>query len=915
MISQYITLLNVRSEYSFFNSLIKIKEYINFANINHLKTLAIIDHNNIHGAIEFYFQCLKNKIKPIIGLNCNFNFQNNIFNVNFLIKNTNGLYSLMILISLLDQQKNILDLKKLKKNNFHNLILIFNLNNQSQIKIIKLFCHFYEINFQENIFFGLSNFLNNNEDNLWTDRYKEKIIFNPEINYLFKNQKDAYTNLVFLKNKTRRINHHFHYLSLEEIKLNYLDSLIFKNSLKNLQNLILKINFTWPKIFSLDIFNFQELLAKNNTSLKFITNLCQKRLVDLKLEDNAKYQQRLKFELQQVEKFNFINYFLIVYDFIQYSKKNQIMIGFGRGSAAGSLISYLLNISKIDPIKYNLIFSRFLNQYRNNFADIDVDVEDEKRMTVLKYLQDKYQNHFGLILTFQTFKFNSLCLELSNLYQLSNIEKEALVNNKQFYLFLKNHNYNDFLKFLKVNKMFRYLNQKYKNLFLTFFNLYDLKKSTSTHASGFLVAKSELWNYICSQKNFNNLAISHFDSASLEKINLVKFDLLALRYLTILRKIISWSKLKKLPSFDYLNHDLKTFTLLNQGDTLGIFQLQSKYLKNILKYYQLKNFHDLIVLNALLRPGPKQQIDSYIYLKKHNKIKIYDSLITKFLKPTNGIIIFQEQILEILRSFAHLSYQNCEKIRYAISKKKINLIQETKTYFFKNALALKRDQEAITKIWNLILKFSNYAFNKAHASCYSLLSYYLAYFKAHEPKVFFTVYLNEKTFWDLHKFDLIQKFKHYNLKLSFPSLNNNVFWFEFGVDNKIFIPLKYFKNMSWKFLNALNLNQFTILNFLNSKNINVFLFVSFLKKYFLSWKDLQTLIIIDYFKKFKINKSILLYNIDLIYHWNNNKNFASKHNMIIPKLMKPQNLLLEEIINLEYQNLGFILSKINKKTP
>jgi len=913
MKSNFITLLNVRSEYSFFNSLIKIDDYIEFAKKNHLKALTMIDDGNIFGAIEFYFSCEKNNIKPIIGINTNLEFEDVIYNLNLIIQNQNGFYSLMKLIALIEKQQNLLNLKKIKTNYFSNLFVIFNIHEKIQIKKIKKFCNLYQLNFDEQIFYGIKKCF---ENDFFKNINLKKIIFNYEINYLFRNQIDIFKNLIAIKNKEKFKNNkisllnHFHYLKFNEIKKLLNNEIIFNASLKNLNYLISKINFKWFPVLKPDIFNYQDFLEQNTTNLELITKICKQRLKKLKLDNDLKYQKRFIFELEQIKKFNFLNYFLIVYDFVNYSNKNNIMIGPGRGSAAASLISYLLDITKIDPLKYNLIFSRFLNKYRSNYADIDIDVEDEKRVELLKYLQNKYQNHFCLILTFQNFKFNSLCLELFSLYEFIESEKKIILENDDFKKFLIKNDFKSFQEFLTQNKLFRYLDQKYENLFRTFFCLYNFKKNTSTHASGFLVSKTNLNNYIYNEKNSNNFFISHFNAKSLAKLNLVKFDLLGLKHLSILKKMLNLSNLKQLP-FKRVGNDPKTFTLLNNGDNIGIFQLNSQYFKNTLKSFQVQNFNDLIILNALLRPGPKQQINEYIYLKKHNKTKVYDPIITNCLKSTNGIIVFQEQILKIVKIFANLSYQDCEKIRIAISKKNSKLINKTKEFFFQNATKLNRNEKIIIKIWNLILEFSNYAFNKAHSCTYSLISYFFAYFKAHNPEIFFSVYLNEKSFLETNTLKLLQNINNHDLKLQFPSLKNNLLKFEFN-SNNIFIPLKAFHNISLSFFNAFKINQLKILKILKLKNINIFLFVFILKtKCFLSKNDLKILIVINYFKMFNIDKNLLLNNIDLIYNWNNNKKINSKYIMEFPILIK-SNPCFVEIINLEYQNLGFILTNFKK---
>ncbi len=895
---KYKTLLNVRTEYTFLNSLIKIKDYIAFAKQNNLKYLAISDFKNMHGVMLFYKLCKDNDIYPIISLNLNLKINDKIYNVNLIAQNNLGYLNLCKISSYVLNNVEIIELNNFD-GLFNNLFFIFNLNQQfSNDFIISFFIQNKQI---KNLFFGITQ--ETNLKLLASFKNPEKLIFNYEINYLNFDEYESYCALSAIKRKVR-------FTDLKKIKLkNYLtlDDIKFLISQEYTSNIDYILNNCYIDNISQNskhhIFKF-----KNNFNLpnfQYLKKMCNDRLSKISLNNDLKIQyiKRLNYELDVIKKMQFIDYFLIVWDYVNFAKKNQIMVGPGRGSAPSSLVAYLLNITTVDPIKYNLLFERFLNVQRNSMPDIDIDFCDKRRNEVLEYIADKYDNnHFANIVTFQKIGFK---LAIRDVGRILVIDKNIIDNiatsvnikdNFDYDLVIKNS------KFIKIYLM------KYPKLFSIMKKIIGLPRQCGTHAAGSILTDTPLTDLLPIQTNAFGFSQSQYSMEFLEDLGIIKMDLLGLKTLNILSNIM-----QRIIKTDNINFTLDTinlndnnvFKLLTRGLNFGIFQFESSGMKNILMKIGLNNFNDIVAAIALYRPGPIENIDKYIYFKKNsNQINYLDKSLKDILSKTYGILIFQEQIMLIANKVANFTLNEADILRSAISKKEHNKMLSVKKLFFDGGIQNHYSLSKINKIWDLIYKFADYGFNKAHAVSYSLISYRLAYLKYYFSNYFYEEMLNNFSNIKQKMQLCIQEMNYFNITLVHPSIYAPISKFRILDKNRIIMPLNYNNKITHRFLKLLS----TELHL--SKFSSIWNFVTRIGKE-ISKDILEFLIHSGSLDMFDINRTQLFKNIDIIMNYINlvknlSKDQIVKINISTPKLIEYKENYLE-IANFENQYLGFNL--------
>ncbi|HPD55466.1 MAG TPA: DNA polymerase III subunit alpha, partial [Candidatus Paceibacterota bacterium] len=506
-----------------------------------------------------------------------------------------------------------------------------------------------------------------------------------------------------------------------------------------------------------------------------LKKLCEENLPKRFSKITPEINDRLNYELGVIEKTGFASYFLIVEDFVNWAKNNGIVVGPGRGSAAGSLVAYLLNITDVDPLKYNLLFERFLNPERLQMPDIDMDFADTRRDEVVGYLKNRYgENRVAQIITFGTMASRaavrdtgralglsySFCDTIAKLIPFNATLDEALTN----VIELKNLYERD---------------QDVKKLIDAAKKLEGVARHASIHACGIVITKEEIVNYTPLQRapQDENSIITQYDMYSLESLGLLKMDLLGLRNLTIIEdalNIIEQTTSEKINFSQLDEKDKKTFELMQKGETVGVFQLESQGMRRYLKELKPTDMEDLIAMISLYRPGPMDLIPHYI-ARKYGKEKItyLHPKLEPILKSTYGIAIYQEQLLQIAKDLAGFSLGEADLLRRAIGKKIKSLLDAQKQKLIQGMIERDINQDIAEKIWEFIEPFAQYGFNRSHSACYAQIAFRTAYLKAHYPLEFMTALMNNEATETERAAQLINECRRMRITVLPPDLNES----------------------------------------------------------------------------------------------------------------------------------------------
>lgn len=678
--------LYIKTDNSLLSSLIKINDLIKYAKENNINTLAITD-DSMYGCIEFYIKCRENNIKPIIGLEIN--------NVVLYAINYNGYKNLIKLSTIKSKEEVNINILRKYSDDLICIVPYHNLNNYDDYKFYKYLYKGYTNLDEKNSIDGKKVYLN-------------------EVLYLEEKDKDYLKYLYAIKKG----------VTVNEININKHD-----NYLLSYQMYQDEINEEIIELCNLELPLHQDLLPiyecpDNLDSFSYL-----KQLVIIGLKNifgdkvNKIYLDRLKYELNIINKMGFCNYFLVVWDYVKYAKEHDILVGPGRGSAAGSLVSYCLGITTIDPIKYNLLFERFLNPERISMPDIDIDFEYTKRDEVLKYCINKYGiKKVAPIITFGTLGSKQVIRDVGKCLNMDNKLVDFIAKKIDSKLSLYD-NLEKVKQFLNTNEL--------KKLYKISLKLEGLKRHTSIHAAGVVISKYDL-DEIIPLSYHDNYYITGYSMEYLETIGLLKMDFLALKNLTLLNNVLKEVNLKL---EDIPLNDKKTIEIFTNVDTIGIFQFESSGMINFLRKFKINSFDDIVAAIALFRPGPMNNIDTYIERKNNKKYEIIDSL-KPVLSSTYGIIVYQEQIMQIANIMANYSLAEADLLRKAMSKKKEEVLLKEKDKFINQSVLNGYNKDVATNIYNLILKFASYGFNKAHSVSYAMIAYKMAYLKAHYYSVF-----------------------------------------------------------------------------------------------------------------------------------------------------------------------------------
>lgn len=689
----------IKTDYSILSSMIKIDDLINKLSELKINACAICD-DNLFGTMEFYNKCKKNNIKPIIGLEVKLDYTILLF-----AKNYHGYQNLCNINTLISKKE--LTFNTLK-DYLEDLVCILPYESKDYLDDIKLYI--------DEVFIGY----NSEEQKSSIDGLK--VFINKTL--VINKEDEKYLKYLY-KIKDEEFNLNGNVSLIEKLEVSDSKTTLYLSNLCDLE--IPKRNDLLP-VYNDDP-NFEEK--------KYLRDLCiygLKKRLDGTL--NEKYLKRLKYELEIIIKMGFCNYFLVVWDYVKYAKKNNIMVGPGRGSSASSLVSYCLGITDIDPIKYNLLFERFLNPNRVTMPDIDIDFDADKRQDVINYVISKYgKDNVSGIITFSNLLAKQVIRDVARIFEISNFKIDNL---------LKNFDDKKDLKYQLDNiNVKRILNddEQLNKIYDIALHLEGLKRHTSIHAAGIIISNKKLSNYVPLYVNSDGTYLCGYTMNYIEELGLLKMDFLGLKNLTIIDRIIS--KVKNIKFNEIPLDDKKTYDLFCSGDLDGVFQFESQGMRKFITELKPKTIDDLICAVALFRPGPMDNIPLFIARKNgKEKVTYLHEDLKEILQSTYGIIVYQEQIMQIARKLAGFSYSEADELRRAMSKKKEDVLLSYKEKFINGSIDKGYTKEIAEKVYNLILKFANYGFNKAHSVSYAIIGYKIAYLKVHYPIYFECEILN-----------------------------------------------------------------------------------------------------------------------------------------------------------------------------
>jgi DNA polymerase III subunit alpha len=791
--------LQISTAYSLLSSTISIKELIEQAKKLNYHTLAITDRNVLYGVVPFYKECKKNGVKPIIGLTADVLSdieENKSYPLVLLAKNEKGYENLIKISSTIQTiSKGGIPSKWLR--GYREGLFAFSPGIEGEIEESLLesdvkkalqVARFYQELFEENSFFlSIQNHQLPKEQNIIqgikdiSNEIGINTIITNDVKYLEKEDAFSHECLLAIREGMKLSDEERPMLKSEEYFLKTKEEIvrIFSNEIDSLENTINLANSC-----NIELKMDQGLLPrfpmlKGKSADELLQELCLEGLKERLINPGSNYLSRLEYELNVIKKMKFSDYFLIVWDFMKFSRDNGILTGPGRGSAAGSLVAYTLKITDVNPIDHELLFERFLNPERITMPDIDIDFPDNRRDEVIQYVGEKYGKlHVAQIITFgtlaakaairdvaRTFGFNTKELE-----QLSRLIPSRLGTSLQ-------------VAFNESEKLRGFVQQSelHKRLFTTALKLEGLPRHTSTHAAGVVISDKPLINIIPIQDGHDGVYLTQFPMDMLEEIGLLKMDFLGLRNLSFLERIVTSIQkgigkkinIKQLPLNDH-----ETFELLSKGNTTGIFQLESDGMKSVLERLKPTEFEDIVAVNALYRPGPMENIPTYINRKHRKEAVSYPHPdLEPILKKTYGVIVYQEQIMQIASKMAGFSLGEADMLRRAVGKKKKDVLDKERDHFVKGALRNNYDIKVANDIYDLIVRFANYGFNRSHAVAYSYITYQLAFLKAHHPLYFMAALLTSAIGNDDKISQYIRESKQMGIRILPPSINHSFYPF------------------------------------------------------------------------------------------------------------------------------------------
>lgn len=774
--SSFVHLHN-HSHFSLLDGACKINALVKKAKDQNMSAIALTDHGNMFGVVEFYRTAVKEGIKPIIGVEAYIaprsrkekrksEKKDNSFHIILLAKNLTGYKNLMKLVSIGFLEgfyyKPRIDMEVLKEHHEGLVALSACIHGEIPHAIIrgdlegaKKKAESYLEVFGDDLYLEIQNHGIPEEKvaaegmNFLSDTLSIPIVATNDIHYLNREHYEAHDILLCIQtskdfddpNRLKYSTQSLYFKTEEEMKNLFPDNLdAITRTLEVAEKCNLELNFDSTYLPKFDI--PKESKAKDLE--EYLKEVAWVGLQERYPKVTPEIEERFHYELSVINQMGYPGYFLIVKDFIDYARKNDIPVGPGRGSAAGSLVSYACGITNIDPLKYNLIFERFLNPDRVSLPDIDIDFCFERREEVIEYVRKKYgKKNVSQIITFGTMAARGVIRDVGRVLKMkySDVDKIAKLIPAGMCI---DEAYNDVKEF---KELFNTEDERYAKLLAHARILEGLARHASTHAAGVVIAPEELTNYVPLYLSNTGDVSTQLDMKGIEKIGLLKMDFLGLRTLTVIQNTLRMLKKRGIEiNLDSLSlKDEKTYQLFGNGETVGIFQFESGGMREYLKQLKPKRIEDLIAMNALYRPGPMKMIPDFIACKHGEKeIEYLHPVMEPILKETYGVIVYQEQVMQISTEMAGFTLGESDILRSAMGKKKLDVMAKMKTQFIAGAKLKGIEEEIAEKVFKLMEEFAKYGFNKSHAAGYSIVAYQTAYLKAHYPDEFIAASLSSE---------------------------------------------------------------------------------------------------------------------------------------------------------------------------
>ena len=886
--------LHLHSEYSLLDGACRIKDIPARAKECGHTAVAITDHGVMYGVLDFYNECKKNNIKPIIGCEVyvasKSRFEKNdgksakYNHLVLLCENQIGYKNLMYMVSKGFTEgfysKPRVDTELLKSHSDGLIALSGCLAGKIPSLLIRgeyeaakdAAKELSSIFGKDNFFIELQDHGMNEQQQILpllvklADECGLPVVATNDCHYLRK--ADAQTQAILMCIQTNNSildgrpigfeTDEFYYKSTDEMKMLFGR---YNGAIENTKKIADRCNID----FSFDSYKLPKYPTPNNLSAGEYLNQLTYEALKNKLNTGAiiyndneqTYLDRISYELSVIDSMGYSDYFLIVWDYVNFAHKNKIPVGPGRGSGAGSLVAYLIGITDIDPIKFDLLFERFLNPERVSMPDIDVDFCYNRRDEVINYMYEKYgEDHVSQIIAFGTLAAKAAIRDVGRVMGMSysDVDVVAKAIPREISITIE-----EALKQKELQTLYE-SSPQIKALIDTAKALEGMPRNITIHAAGIVVSDKPLTEYLPLAVS-NGSIVTQFDMDTVASLGLLKFDFLALRYLTIINDTCISIK-ESHPDFDIEKiplNDKKTYELISSGNTQGIFQLESGGMRQMLTELSPDRFEDIIAAIALYRPGPMDSIPKYIESRHNvNKVTYAHPLLEPILSSTYGCIVYQEQVMSIFRTVAGYSYGHADIVRRAISKKKGNVLQSEKNNFLNGAIQNGIDKNIAETLFDDIASFANYAFNKSHAAAYALISYRTAYLKAHFPCEYMAALITSVLGNMTKLADYITECSKYNIKVLPPNINESKLLF-YPNNNTIVFGLLALKNVGKQFIENILLERE-----LNGKFSSFENFINRISQYDINKRMIESLIKVGAFDSLGVYRSQLLASYESI---------------------------------------------------
>lgn len=830
--SQHFTHLHLHSEFSLLDGAISIDRLIGFGKEHNLKALAITDHGNVFSAVKFFAACKKAKIKPVLGMEAYLtedvnekNAERKYYHLIIIVQNKVGYHNLCKLISFAYQQgfyfKPRIDYATLEQYSEGLIVtsaclgghipqLLMNDNWDEARKRVEWFLRVFG---KERFYFEVQPedqadqaVLNKKLYQLHTQMGVE-LVATGDCHYVSPQDHEAHEVMLSIQTQHKLSDPDRFTFGDCRVHMRTQDEMLelFKehpSAVWNTGKIADMCNFD----FETDKLFFPKFeIPQEHTQDSFFRHLCKEGLEKLEAAhrfDSAQRQEyidRLELEMDLIIKMGFVGYFLVVSDFIMWSKRNGIPVGPGRGSAAGSLVAWALEITNIDPLKYNLLFERFLNPERVTMPDIDIDFCIEGRDRVINYCKDKYgHKNVCQIITFGTMMAKGVIKDVARVLGIPFEDANAITNliPEQLKISLKEAREQEPQIDALINA-----NPQIAKLFEIALRLEGLTRHASKHAAGIVISPEpvdEVLPIYIPPKTTD--LVTQYAMTELESIGFLKIDLLGLKNLTLIDRALRMIKDNHNVQLD-IDHlpldDAKTFQLICNGETTGVFQLESSGLKEVLRKLQPDKFEDIIAVNALYRPGPlgSGMVDDYIE-RRHGRQRITYLFpeLESILQETYGVIVYQEQVIKIASAIGGYSLGEADILRRAMGKKKAEVMAEQRSIFLERSATKGFDAKKAGELFDLMAYFAGYGFNKSHSAAYAMIAYQTAYLKANYPAEFMSCLISLEASNPDHMTFYLEEARRMTLDILPPNINQSLIDFTV-VNGKLLFGLRGIKNV------------------------------------------------------------------------------------------------------------------------